>query len=68
MSVILSETIKGAGMIAGGPYMVGGIFNVEEPQEEILENSIQNMTLNFEDGKIDSPENLENKPIYIMIC
>ena len=48
MQVIYSETIKGAGMMAGGPYMVGAIYNVTEEPEVLAARTAANITLNYE--------------------
>ena len=48
MQVIYSERIKGAGMMAGGPYMVGSIWNVTEDSEALAARTAANITLNFE--------------------
>ena len=68
MSVILSERIKGAGMIAGGPYMVGEIFGVKGSAEEISQYSCANATQNAIDGLIDPTSNLKDKPVFVMSC
>ena len=67
MQVIYSETIKGAGMMAGGPYMVGAIYNVTEEPEVLAAQTAANITLNFEQGLIDDPSNLDGKPSFVMI-
>ena len=39
MVVIYSDIIKGAGMISGGPYMVGKLHNVSEKAEVLAKKS-----------------------------
>ena len=48
MQVIYSETIKGAGMMAGGPYMVGAIYYVTEEPGVLAARTAANITLDFE--------------------
>ena len=67
MQVIYSETIKGAGMMAGGPYMIGGIYNITDSPEVLAERTAANITLNFEKGLIDDPANLKDKPSFVII-
>ena len=40
MHVIYSKTIKGAGMVAGGPYFNGKIYNETRTAEQLAENSL----------------------------
>jgi hypothetical protein len=55
LHVIFSETFKGAGMMAGGPYCVGRIWGVTETSEQLAKNALDKAWSNFENGLIDSP-------------
>ena len=50
MHVIYSKTIKGAGMIAGGPYFVGKIYNETRSTEELVDNSFRWLDRNMRNG------------------
>jgi hypothetical protein len=67
MQVIHSATIKGYGMIEGGPYMVGSLFNVTETAEVLAMESVANMTVNAIKGLIDDPLNLVGRPSFVLI-
>lgn len=45
MTVIFSDRVKGAGMMEGGPYHDGLIFNQNEPAEILEMESVANMTM-----------------------
>ena len=45
MTVIHSERIKGSGMMEGGPYHDGRIFNQTESPEILMMESVANMTM-----------------------
>ena len=69
MDIIYSQTIKGAGMIAGGPYMVGQIYNVNNSTQSLVDNSFKQIDHNMRHGEnyIDDPKNLHNRPVYVAI-
>lgn len=50
MHVIYSKTIKGVGMVAGGPYYVGKIYNETRSTDELVENAFYNMDRNMRNG------------------
>ena len=66
LHVIFSETIKGAGMMAGGPYCVGRIWGVKETAEELAANAVSKAWSNFEEGLIDSPQNIKESPVFVL--
>jgi hypothetical protein len=55
LHVIFSDTIKGAGMMAGGPYGDGRIWNVTESAEELAASGVAKAWGNWIEGKIDTP-------------
>ena len=69
MHVIYSETIKGAGLIAGGPYMVGQIYNVNNSTQSLVDNSFKQIDINMRNGEtyVDDPKNMHNRPVYVAI-
>lgn len=68
MHVIHSDSIHGAGLLAGGPYAM--MLNPEIYTEGISEKSIAEFSIfdakvNSELGYIDKVSNLEDDPVYI---
>lgn len=55
LHVIFSDTIKGAGMMAGGPYQGGRIFNNTETAENLAKNAYEKAWHFFEENLISSP-------------
>ena len=51
MHIIYSHTIKGAGVIAGGPYMVGRIYNVNDTSQALVDQSFKHMDINVRNGE-----------------
>ena len=68
MMVLHSERIKGYGMMEGGPYHVGAIWGVTEEAPLLAMESVANMTLMAEAGKIDDPKNLVDRPAFVLIA
>jgi len=67
MHVIHSETIKGVGLLAGGPYasIGAGVMGAEIP-DTLLDELIDFAEQNEDDGKIDPLSNLNGSPVYII--
>lgn len=55
-------------MIAGGPYMVGEIFGVNDSAEDIFKWTSANATQNALEMLIDPTSNLKDKPVFVMAC
>ncbi len=67
LQVAHSSIIKGAGIVAGGPYNCAGdklYFNCMYSNSPVITNSVQN-TIKWSGSKIDSVDNLKNHKIYL---
>lgn len=62
LHVIYSDTIKGAGLIIGGPF---GDDNASGGTDNTASDGISKADAYYSQGKIDNPTNLENDPVYI---
>jgi hypothetical protein len=72
MHVIYSNFFKGAGMIAGGPYMVAedsDIFQVDPKEKpwDIAEESIRKLDRKHKHGQglIEDPSYLHGQPVFV---
>jgi hypothetical protein len=54
-------------MMAGGPYMVGAIFNVTDSAEQLANNSAIQIRTNFEEALIDDPTNMVDMPSFVIV-
>jgi len=71
LSVIHSKTIKGAGILHGGPYIdkslyEGNLSLVDLPKEKIAKIAVDNAKTNSNAEKIDDVSNLANNAAYIV--
>ena len=76
LHVVYSDIFKGAGLVAGGPYMankhypLSGLYTpflYTEPDSEFLTSKVViDAIKNDIHGKIDKLLNLKNMPVYIM--
>jgi pimeloyl-ACP methyl ester carboxylesterase len=76
LHVVYSDTFKGAGLVAGGPYMTNKhypfsglytpIFDTQPNAEYLTTRIVKDAIQNDIRGKIDKLLNLKNKPVYIM--
>jgi len=67
MHLIHSATVKGAGLMIGGPYAFDWIGYMEqEIPEDTITNSWDLVESNFKAGLIDDPANLKNAPAMIV--
>ena len=62
MHIIYSDTIKGAGLIIGGPF---GDDNNSGGSTNTASDGISKADTYYSKGLIDNPANLENDPVYI---
>lgn len=70
LSVTNSETIKGAGLLAGGPYgssyfKYAHLKDVSFSDEEVVNNCTSKAEDRLANGLIDDLANLKDMPIYI---
>ena len=64
MHVVYSETIRGAGLIEGGPYMQDSEMSVLHA--DFVKYAVDTAKSYQSEGKIDKLNNIKNSPVYII--